>query len=597
MRRTRAALGVFAALLLCAFVGIGAAHAQADALQALGTAAELPQTPLPVIIARLIRAFIGVLGIITVVVILYAGFRYMTAAGDQEKVAKAKRTIVQAVIGLAIILSSYMIATFVLNLLLRAAGLGGITGRGADAFIEPLSGSLGAGVVQDHYPPRNALDIPRNVRVFVTFKQPIDPATVSADTVQVFPTAQGEGAALPADQLAIVHDDTAETFVFDPVPLLGSAAEDTNYTVRLLPGIQLANGRDAFSGTHAAGYLWTFEVSTEVDLTPPRVVNVAPLSGTHAPNTALAITFDEAMDPVGSTGRLEAAAGKTFDHLEVLAGSPEAPVEGEYRIGNAYRTVEFVPLSACARDACGDTVFCLPFDSDVRLLAHAATLSGEPPQARLFGASFDGLTDASGNSLDGDGDRVAEGKGPDDFAGDPFRTSSQVDDRTPRIDAITPEVLEGDVPVDAPVGITFSMPMMSTTLSSRHVQLWPDPAYPMPFFASATALNASGLAAAAGEEVAATRADIGHPTLLPPDVDCDGEEGNGIQACFYYPLVNRGAKGINQFCLYPALGPDAGDPAGTCQATADLPFCCDGTPQSTACTTVYPPAQTLPPAS
>lgn len=584
-KRTRATIGVFVAVLSCVLVGAGIAHAQvqSEALTAFGSATRLSATPLPIVIARLIRAFIGILGILSVVIILFAGFRYMTAAGDQEKVARAKRMLVQAAVGLAIILSSFVITQFVLNALLRSAGLSGGITRTADAFIEPLSGSLGAGIVQDHYPPRNALEIPRNVRAFVTFKEAIDPSSVSADTVKVFPTAQGDGAALPAAELAVTFDDANRTFVFDPVPLLGSATEDTNYTVSLTPGIRLANGRNAFTGTNAAGYEWTFEVSTEVDLTPPRVVSVVPVSGTHAPNTAISITFDEAMDPVGSTGRLEASVGKAFDHLSVLAGSPEAPVEGEYRIGNAYRTVEFVPLVPCAQDACGDTVFCLPFGADVRLEAHAATLSTEPPQARLFGASFDGITDASGNSLDGDGDRVAEGKGTDDFASDSFRTGTSVDDRTPAIAAILPKVLEGNVPVDQDVQIEFTMPMMSTSLHTGNVQVWPDPIYEMSFFTTSEALPATG----------ATRSLIHHPTFLPPDVDCDGDQGNGLQACFYYPLVTKDVKGINQFCLYPALGPDAGDPSGTCQANETAPFCCDGRPSASACDTVR--GQVLPP--
>jgi len=44
---------------------------------------------------------------------MYAGFLYLTAAGDEEKVKKAKNLIVSAVIGMILILSSYAIASFV----------------------------------------------------------------------------------------------------------------------------------------------------------------------------------------------------------------------------------------------------------------------------------------------------------------------------------------------------------------------------------------------------------------------------------------------------------------------------------------------------
>lgn len=598
MKRSRAALGVLAAVLLCAGLTAGQAQAQ-EANLAFAQASGLSTQPLSLIVARIIRGVIGVTGIVLVVLLIYAGFRYMTAAGDPKKVEAAKSTIIQAVVGLAIILLSYAIASFVINMLARALGAGGIVARDASAFIEPLSGSLGAGIVQDHYPPRNALDIPRNVRVFVTFKEPIAADSVPG-RVLIYPTAACASARpltscadiLPQDQLAITFDAEARTFVFDPVPLLGSPTEDTNYTVMLQPTIKLANGRDAFTGTNNQGYAWTFEVSTEVDLTPPKVVSVSPVGGTRSPNTAVQITFNEPMDPVSSTGTL--GAGGSFGHLEVLKGDA-TPVNGDYRIGNGYRTVEFVPDVACARDQCGDTVFCLPFNEDLHLLAHAATLSTEPPQARLFGASFDGLTDASGNSLDGNDDDIAQGKGADDFASDPFHTGSAIDARTPEIGTISPNVEEGDVEVDRPVTITFTMGMLVTTLNGSNVQLFPDPSYPMSFVPRSENLGAGGIPAIGDDEVEATRVSISHPTFLPPDVDCD-EDTAGIQACNYYPLVTKGVKGGNQFCLYPSFGPDNADPAGRCAVTQTEPFCCHGRPSSTACTTLPSPGRTLPPA-
>ncbi|OGL67150.1 hypothetical protein A2856_03730 [Candidatus Uhrbacteria bacterium RIFCSPHIGHO2_01_FULL_63_20] len=580
----RAALGVLVAVLWCAALSVTAVHAQ-GAFEQFGAATQLSATPLPIIVARLIRAFIGVLGIIAVVIIIFAGFRYMTSGGDVDKTSSAKRMLVQAVVGLVIILSSFAIAQFVLNALTRASGIGGgITARDAGAFLEPLSGSLGAGIVADHYPPRNALDIPRNVRIFVTFKEAIDPATVNADTVKVFPTAEGDGSALGTSDLAVTFDDARRSFVFDPVPLLGNADTDTTYSVFLTPDINKADGRPAFEGGNGDGYAWDFEVSTLVDLTPPKVVSVIPSGGTAAPNTAVQISFDEPMDPVASTGVQDAVGGSFFDHIEVQAGAARTAVDGEFRIGNGYRTVEFVPLDACGQDRCGDIVFCLPFDEQVRLLARAATLSSEPPQALLVGAAFDGLTDASGNSLDGDGDGTAQGKGNDDYSGPAFQTGSTVDDRTPEIVSISPDINEGDVDVNRDVTITFSMPMLASSLNGAAVQLWPDPSYEMSFVPRSENLNASGQVAASDEAVVSTRADIWHPTFLPPDV-----EGGPYS---YYPLVTRGVKGINQFCLYPAFGPQASG-AGSC-ATEQAPYCCNGSPSATACQTVG--GQTLPPA-
>lgn len=67
--------------------------------------------------STIIEAFLGFLGIIFLVLIIYAGFVWMTAAGDSDKVQKAKDTIFRSVIGLVIIVLSYSITYFVFRYL------------------------------------------------------------------------------------------------------------------------------------------------------------------------------------------------------------------------------------------------------------------------------------------------------------------------------------------------------------------------------------------------------------------------------------------------------------------------------------------------
>lgn len=88
----------------------------------------LPQNDPRIIIANIIRVALGFLGILAVVLIIYAGFIWMTAGGDEEKIDKAKKYLINATIGLVIIISSFAIATFVLSKLYEAAGGGGSTG-------------------------------------------------------------------------------------------------------------------------------------------------------------------------------------------------------------------------------------------------------------------------------------------------------------------------------------------------------------------------------------------------------------------------------------------------------------------------------------
>lgn len=73
-------------------------------------------------VATVITAFFSVLGIIFVSLMVYAGYNWMTAAGEEEKVTKAKDTIRRAIIGLIITLSAYAITYFVFKNLPSGSG-------------------------------------------------------------------------------------------------------------------------------------------------------------------------------------------------------------------------------------------------------------------------------------------------------------------------------------------------------------------------------------------------------------------------------------------------------------------------------------------
>lgn len=70
-------------------------------------------------IETVINAVLGFLGFIAVIIILIGGFQWMTAAGDDSKVDKAKKTLSAGVIGLIIILAAWGIASFVIGLLVN----------------------------------------------------------------------------------------------------------------------------------------------------------------------------------------------------------------------------------------------------------------------------------------------------------------------------------------------------------------------------------------------------------------------------------------------------------------------------------------------
>ena len=69
---------------------------------------------LPQIIGNAISVILGLLGIVFVVLVVYAGFLYLTSAGAEDNVKKAKKLLTQAIIGLIIIVSAYAISGYVI---------------------------------------------------------------------------------------------------------------------------------------------------------------------------------------------------------------------------------------------------------------------------------------------------------------------------------------------------------------------------------------------------------------------------------------------------------------------------------------------------
>lgn len=74
-----------------------------------------------VTIIKVIVLALQFLGIIVLCLILFAGFQWMTSGGNEEKIGKAKKLLISAIIGLAIILSSWLIARYALVMLERVA--------------------------------------------------------------------------------------------------------------------------------------------------------------------------------------------------------------------------------------------------------------------------------------------------------------------------------------------------------------------------------------------------------------------------------------------------------------------------------------------
>ncbi len=572
-----------ASFVLVVFASYAFAHvAQAQGVTAnevlpeeLGNVIGTGTGDIRVTIARIIRAFFGFLGTIALLLILYAGFIWMTAAGEPEKVDRAKKILTSAVIGLVIMLSAFAITSFVISRLLGEGGGpgGGGPGGGSSAPSDNAciglsatcpAGALGNGIVESHYPNRNATGVARNTRVVVTFKQRIDPASIvvgGANATVAILKSSDVGAAsnqftqkftqsLTAADIDVAASADGRSFTFlqrnCPTNCFGSPSENVFYTVALrggTDGVRRDGGAPAFTGTFNSGYLWEFQVSTVLDLTPPKVSYVVPADGASGipRNSLVQVTFDEAVDPVSvaSGFSITRAAGNV--------------VTGVEQIGNAYRTVEFRTDESCGTNSCGEQVFCLPANQQINVRVRTDALTAAPP---LGIYPPNGITDMAGNALDGNGNGSAQGSPDDDYTYD-FRTSDEIDLVPPVVVSHEPAVLQGSIARDLPMSVTFSKLMSSSSFTSDNAKLVPGANGAPTNFSLAT----EAISSVAGGEPDQTKGIIDHDLL-------------SINQPYGLSLTS-GLRDLRQNCFYPG--------AGQTVCTGNEPFCCNGVPSQVAC--------------
>lgn len=79
------------------------------------------ENPVDIVIS-LINWVLGILALVAVIFILLGGFRWMTAAGNEESVETAKKILISAIIGLVIIMAAWGIALYAVTVLGNETG-------------------------------------------------------------------------------------------------------------------------------------------------------------------------------------------------------------------------------------------------------------------------------------------------------------------------------------------------------------------------------------------------------------------------------------------------------------------------------------------
>ncbi len=316
---------------------------------------------------------------------------------------------------------------------------------------------------------------------------------------------------------------------------------------------------------------------------PPRVTSVIPRDGGRfAPNIVVQANFSEPIDPTSASGLWN---GSGFTNIRVaatpVAGGASMRPNGEFRISNQYRTVEFVSDLACGTNSCGRTVYCLPTDSSVAVEIFSPSLSDTPPMAALTASGYDGVTDMAGNALDGNGDGTAQGSLSDAVTGDDrygwtFGTGAAPNLAAPSIRSTVPAAGDlsssSNVPLDQQPSAIFDSPIQSSTVNTDNVIMRTNEAAELAdtfwWNVSQEFLTAAGLPAGVGDEPTQGQLSLNHRIY--------SAASSTSFTPVYQPLFRSGLQNVYQNCFNPAGSTD-------CRADGTNPNCCDGRAQPGGC--------------
>lgn len=93
------------------------------------------QGDIRIFLAGMVQAALSVVGVIFLILVLYAGFLWLTAGGNTESVSRARTLLLSAIVGFIITLGAFMITRFAVGLIESASReRAGGTPQGASIF-------------------------------------------------------------------------------------------------------------------------------------------------------------------------------------------------------------------------------------------------------------------------------------------------------------------------------------------------------------------------------------------------------------------------------------------------------------------------------
>ncbi|HNV97232.1 MAG TPA: Ig-like domain-containing protein [bacterium] len=357
------------------------------------------------IAGNIIQLFLGLLGFVMLVIIIISGFKWMTSGGNPEKITKAKKMLVAAVVGLVIILSSYIITVFLMRTFIEATNSDDNPGGGVVGCGNP-GGCIGCSIcgddgnlhADDGCYNQCILDNPANIRnLHVSWKSPnglnvdlctmiqvgfnydVNESSVNSNTFRVNKCNDGV-----CDQ-PVSGNFTVSGDVIQFKPSNNYDANST-YEVNLLTGgITSGEGENLIS--LLSSETWRFSTGATLNTQLPKVITTSILPSDDATevcrNSNIKVKFSRDMDVLSLSNPSEyfnlfgrSDSGQTFSQQSILFNK---------KIYSA------------------DTLFLKP----------TSNYNEDFEYAPLFNGSV--IKDSCGNSLDGNANNIADGFPEDNY--------------------------------------------------------------------------------------------------------------------------------------------------------------------------------------
>lgn len=187
MLRTSRQSITFGLLTLGLVVGLGVlaihqlpAQASTFSIESIGGKIGLGDVDLQHVVINIIRWALGFVTLVALSYMIYGGYLWLTAAGNEQRVEKAKQVILQAAIGLVIILLAWAIVLFAVRTVANVTNPGGSgPGGGCVGGICPPGASSEfslTAITSCSVPPDYNTDVPLSSAISLSFNRDVQSA-------------------------------------------------------------------------------------------------------------------------------------------------------------------------------------------------------------------------------------------------------------------------------------------------------------------------------------------------------------------------------------------------------------------------------------